>query len=284
MFSRFFKAYEKVKRRTFEITELAASEDRLSRSFDLFILTLILLNVVEHIISTVPGIYKQYDTYFEIFETFSLYVFAAEYIVRFWSCAASPKFKGRLKWMFRWGQIIDLIVILPLFLPMFVSDSRVLRIIRLFRFFRLLRLSKYSETIFAFKTILKARKEQLIMSFFGIVSLIVIGATVVYYAEHDAQPDAFSSIPEAIWWAVVTISTVGYGDISPITMPGKIFTIIFTIIGIGLFAVPTGIIASAIIRDDEESKEKENPVKKSGFRHYGKKRPRKHHKRFRIRP
>lgn len=104
------------------------------------------------------------------------------------------------------------------------------------------------------------------MSFLGILTLIILGATIVYYAENDAQPDVFTSIPTSIWWAIVTASTVGYGDMSPITIWGRCFAGIFQILGIGLFAVPTGIIASAIIRDEEDSKEDKNKGSRLRFK------------------
>lgn len=263
---------KKIRQRVYEITELAASDDRASKAFDIFILFLIALNVIEHIISTVPDIYRQYDTYFHTFENVSLFIFAAEYAVRFWACSAKTDVsskgvvKGRLWWMTRWGQIVDLIVILPLLLPFFIADSRVLRVIRLFRFFRLFRLSRYSDSITVFKNIIASRKEALVMSFLGIITLIILGATIVYYAENTAQPDVFTSIPNSIWWAIVTASTVGYGDMSPITIWGRCFAGVFQILGIGLFAVPTGIIASAIIRDDEDSKEKPLPKTRLQFK------------------
>ncbi len=141
--------------------------------------------------------------------------------------------------------MIDLMAILPFYLPKLIPfDLRFLRAVRLFRIFRLLKLGRYSESVRLLGRVLNAKKEELGVTIFAVLILLVICSSLMYYAEHQAQPEAFSSIPAAMWWGIVTLTTVGYGDVYPITLPGKILGAIIAVLGIGLFALPAGILAS----------------------------------------
>lgn len=222
--------------------------DEDSRYFDPFIMGLIVLNVIAVVLETVDWLYARYSLLFHAFEVFSVSVFTVEYILRVWSCTVDPNFKdpifGRLRFMATPLSIVDLLAVLPFYLPVASTDLRFVRALRLFRLFRVLKLARYSESIQTFMEVLRLKREELMLMFFAILILLVISSSLMYNAEHDAQPEAFSSIPAAMWWGIVTLATVGYGDVYPITPWGKFIGSIVVILGIGLFALPTGVLAS----------------------------------------
>lgn len=222
--------------------------DEDSKYFDPFIMGLIVLNVAAVVLETVESIYTPYASLFYAFEIFSVAVFSIEYILRVWSCTANPKFKdpvrGRLRFMVTPMALVDLFAVLPLYLPFVIGDLRFMRAIRLFRLFRVLKLARYSESLQTFVDVLRLKKEELILMLFAIMILLVISSSLMYEAEHEAQPDAFASIPAAMWWGIVTLATVGYGDVYPETSWGRLIGSVVVILGIGLFALPTGVLAS----------------------------------------
>jgi voltage-gated potassium channel len=219
-----------------------------SKYFDPFIMGLIVLNVVAAVLETVESIQKPYASLFYAFEIFSVAVFSVEYLLRVWSCTENPRFKdpvqGRLRFMITPMALIDLFVVLPFYLPFIIADLRFMRAVRLFRLFRVLKLARYSESLQTFVDVLRLKKEELILMFFAIIILLVVSSSLVYEAEHEAQPEAFASIPAAMWWGIVTLATVGYGDVYPETAWGKLIGSVVVILGIGLFALPTGVLAS----------------------------------------
>jgi voltage-gated potassium channel len=221
-----------------------------SRYFDPFIIGLILLNVAAVVLATVDWLYLRYASFFNAFEIFSVAVFTVEYILRVWSCTAKPEFKdpvrGRLRFMITPLALIDLLVVLPFYLPIVFPDLRFMRALRLFRLFRVLKLARYSSSLQTFADVLKLKKEELLLMLFAIMILLIISSGLMYNVEHEAQPDNFSSIPEAMWWGIVTLGTVGYGDIYPVTPWGKFIGSMVVILGIGLFALPAGILASGL--------------------------------------
>lgn len=236
--------------------------DEDSKYFDPFIMGLIFLNVAAVVLETVDWIYLRYASLFDVFNIFSVAVFTVEYALRIWSCTANPEFKdpvrGRLRFMMTPLALIDLMAVLPFYLPFVFVDLRFMRALRLFRLFRVLKLARYSDSLQTFVDVLKLKKEELLLMFFAIMILLVVSSSLMYYAEHEAQPDAFSSIPAAMWWGIVTLATVGYGDIYPVTPWGKFIGSIVVILGIGLFALPTGVLASGfaevLARTKEEQK------------------------------
>jgi voltage-gated potassium channel len=219
-----------------------------SKYFDPFIMGLIVLNVTAVVLETVESIHKPYASLFSAFEIFSVAVFSFEYLLRVWSCTVNPRFKdpvhGRLRFMVTPMAIVDLFVVLPFYLPFVIADLRFMRAVRLFRLFRVLKLARYSESLQTFVDVLRLKKEELILMFFAIMILLVVSSSLVYEAEHEAQPEAFASIPAAMWWGIVTLATVGYGDVYPETAWGKLIGSVVVILGIGLFALPTGVLAS----------------------------------------
>jgi len=252
----------KVKKRIFEILEKSGKGDLPSRIFDTFIITLISLNVVAVILETVESIYLSYGGFFRTFELFSVAAFSAEYLLRLWSCTSDKKFTGciagRIKFALTPLAIVDLVAILPFYLPMIIRfDLRFIRAFRLFRIFRVFKFGRYSQSLRSMANMLRAKKEQLVITIFSILIMLIVASSLMYYFEHDAQPEAFSSIPAAMWWGVASLTTVGYGDIYPVTPVGKLLAGIIAVLGIGLFALPAGIIASGFIEEFEKKRAKD---------------------------
>jgi voltage-gated potassium channel len=245
-----------LKTRIFGILE-PGDED--SKYFDPFIMALIVLNVIAVVLETVNWIYIRYATFFHIFDIFSVAVFSVEYVLRLWTCTVDPRFRhplrGRLHYMITPLAIIDLLAILPFYLYFILPEMRFLRAVRLFRLFRVLKLARYSESLQTFMDVLRLKKEELLLMFFAILILLIVSSSLMYEAEHEAQPEAFSSIPAAMWWGIVTLATVGYGDVYPKTAIGKFIGSIVVILGIGLFALPTGVLAAGFAEVLQRKKE-----------------------------
>lgn len=248
-----------LKKRVYEILEIAKNDDTASRVFDIFILSLISLNILAVILSTVETLSNKYFDFFRFFEVFSVSVFTIEYILRVWSCTANEQFHrpyiGRIKYIVTPLALIDLFAILPFYLPMFIPlDLRFIRAFRLFRVFRIFKMSRYSRSMRTLKEVLKEKKEELLLVVFVAVVLLIIFSSLMYFIEKDVQPEAFSSIPAAMWWGIMTLTTVGYGDIYPITTLGKIIGALIAFLGIGLFALPAGILGSGLVEAVQKSK------------------------------
>lgn len=227
--------------------------------FQKFIYSLIILNVLSLILSSYKEISSNFELYFENFETFSVIIFTIEYILRFYTADleyqnGSP-FSKRLKFSFSVFGLIDLFAILPFYLPLiFPFDLRVLRILRLFRLLRIFKLGRLSKSLQTITSVLKESKAELSITLFVAFILLILSSTLMYYVENEAQPDKFENIGQSLWWSVATLTTVGYGDIYPITGLGKILSSIIAIIGIGFVALPTGIISSAFISKMQNEK------------------------------
>ena len=223
-----------------------------------FIIILIILNVTAVMLETVASIHEPHKEFFRIFDLVSVIIFTVEYLLRVWSCNHDPryehKFHGRLKYMLSTDALIDLLAILPFYIHVIVGfDLRVLRILRLLRFLRLFRLTAYMKSARIVKNVFKTRASDLRLSLILIIFLIIIASCLVYFAEHAAQPKVFSSIPETIWWGTITVTSVGYGDMVPITIIGKVLTIIITLSGLAIFAFPAGIITSGFLEEMRKS-------------------------------
>ena len=253
-----------MKKRLYDILETATEGNGVSRIFDIFIIALIALNVLAVILETVEGFYIQFEQVFNFFELFSIVVFTVEYVLRLWVCTVSEKYrspvKGRLQFASQPMALIDLLAILPFYVPVvFPLDPRFLRALRLFRLFRLFKMGRYSESLQTLGNVLKSKKEEMVVTFFVISLMLVFASSTIYYVEHDAQPEAFSSIPAAMWWGVATLTTVGYGDVYPVTPLGKFLGAVIALLGIGMFALPAGILASGFA---EELQKKSSQTKK----------------------
>ncbi len=242
----------KLRNRVHSVLEVSENDDLFSRIIDFGLIGLITLNVLAIIFESIDTIAVSYQSLFRVFELVSVAIFTAEYILRVWVCVgnANGKFRGklvgRLRYMSSPLALIDLIVILPFYLSFIVGiDLRVLRILRLLR---ILKLTRYSGAWALFAAVLYGQRRTLYMSGFLMFIVLILSASLMYLIEHDAQPKAFADIPSAMWWSLVTLTTVGYGDVTPITVLGKVLGGFVTILGLGMFARPAAILASGFIQ------------------------------------
>jgi len=225
--------------------------------FDKFVYLLIIANVLAMILESHVSIRNIYGDYFHIFEAISIYIFSFEYLYRIRLAYLDKRLKGVWKYVFSTFGLIDLISILPFYLNQFVKvDGRFLRILRLFRLTRIFKLGRDSSSLKLFVKALKGVRNELKFTLFLSVLAILFSASAIYYLENEAQPDKFSSITESIWWATVSLATVGYGDVYPITAGGKIFASIISLIGIGIVAIPTGIISASFVEEINQLRRK----------------------------
>jgi voltage-gated potassium channel len=221
---------------------------------------LIILNVTVVILETVKSIHAMYSWEFAVIDFVSVAVFTVEYILRIWVCTLHAEFSrpvtGRLRFAATPFAILDALAILPFYIPFIIPiDLRFLRILRLFRIIRVLKIGRYSDAVTTFNRIIMRKKEQLILALSLLFIAMVLASSLIYYAEHEAQPEVFSSIPQAMWWALVTLATVGYGDVYPVTAVGKLLSGVVVIVGIGIFALPTAIFASGFVEEIEKDQE-----------------------------
>ncbi len=228
-----------------------------STFFSKFSTYLILLNVFVIVLESYRDLYVNFILFFKIFETFSIIIFTLEYLTRIWIT------EKKLKFIFSPMGIIDLIAVLPFYLPFIFSfDLRVVRILRLFRLIRVFKLTRYSKSLSLILDVLKETKSELMITIFFSFVLLLFSSTLMFYAENVAQPEKFTNIIDSLWWAVATLTTVGYGDIYPITGLGKLLAAIISLIGIGFIALPTGIISSAFIEKVKNNAEEKQVLHK----------------------
>ncbi|MFS4445388.1 ion transporter [Maribacter sp. 2307UL18-2] len=222
-----------------------------------FIYGLILINVIALVLETNRELRFDYNSTFEFIEYFSIGIFTTEYILRIWTADSHNDIKGifnskRARYIFSFYGLIDMIAILPFYLPLIIPfDLRIMRMLRLFRLFRILKLGRYSNSFKSIKKVLNETRPQLIITAFIASILLLLSSTLMFYAETEAQPEKFSSLSDSLWWAVATLTTVGYGDVYPITPLGKFLSAFIALIGIGFIALPTGILSSAFIQNIE---------------------------------
>lgn len=237
-----------MKERLYEILETGKEGDKASKIVDSIIIGLILLNVLAVLLESIPSL-AGYSELFNLFEWFSVTVFTVEYFLRIWTITASSEYRhplyGRIKYLFSIASIVDLIAIIPTYIPVFIAvDMRTIRALRLLRLFRIMKIGRYGSALRMIRVVIKKQKEELMISLGLVMILLVISSTIMFYLERDTQPEVFSSIPATMWWGVATLTTVGYGDIYPVTSLGKFLGGIMAILGVGLFALPAGILAN----------------------------------------
>ena len=246
--------YHQTKRKVHILLHPELGESKADKFINIFIITLIVLNVIAVMIETVDAIHKQYRVFFDWFDRISVFIFTIEYVLRVWSCTHDPRYqgsiKGRIKYMLTPGALIDLLAFFPSYIHAFINlDLRALRILRLIRFFRLFRLTAYTRSAQMIFNVFKSRVNELLLSLVLVIFLMIIASCLLYFAEHSAQPNAFSSIPATMWWAVVTLTTTGYGDMYPVTVVGKILTGVVMLTGVAFFALPAGIITAGFLEE-----------------------------------
>ena len=231
-------------------TTVEDSDTLSGKLFDIFIQLLIILSLVAFSIETLPNLSSETREVLRIFEIVSIAIFTMEYLLRL---GVSD---SKLKFVFSFYGLIDLLAILPFYLSTGI-DLRSIRVFRLLRLFRIFKALRYSNAIRRFRLAFGAIKEELVVFIVATGLVLYVSAVGIYYFENEVQPEQFSSVFDCLWWAVATLTTVGYGDVFPITVGGKIFTFVMLIMGLGIVAVPTGLIASSltkVISDEKESR------------------------------
>jgi len=250
-----------IRERIYKIIEKAEDGDIASAVFDWFLIILISLNIFAVICSSFNNVNNRYNNIFTIFEIISVLIFTIEYLLRIWtapckfsSSTKSASFLSFFRFIFSFMGLVDLCAILPFYLPFVIIDLRILRIIRLFKLLRVFKLIRYNKSFDLIGRVFKNEKDKLFMTIFTVGILLLLASSIMYAVENVNQPNAFPNILATLWWAVVTLTTVGYGDVYPVTAMGKLLSGIISILGIILIALPSGIISSGFIKEYEKEK------------------------------
>lgn len=214
------------------------------RLLEIALILLITTNVTAVVLETVDTIYAVWQPAFDVFERISLTIFIIEYAARLWVVPENPHNRSRRVWVVTPSAIIDLLAILPALLVLLFPID--LRILRTFRIVRLFKLTRYSPALGMLLSVFEEEAGAFFAGFFILIVMLVLAASGTWLVEHQVQPDAIGSIPAAMWWAVATLTTVSYGDVSPVTIAGKVFGAIITVLGIGMAALTAGVLASGL--------------------------------------
>ena len=250
-----------MRRRIYEILSNPRPDDRLGRFINIALLLLIAANVTASILETDAELASRAPVLFERFEQFSITIFSIEYLFRLWSCTVNPRFTGAISGRARMATtpmaLVDLVAIAPFYVELFLSstlDLRFLRVLRLLRLFRLLRYSRIADAFATMIRVLQSKRIDLAVSLAIVVVAMLLAAGAIYVAERNEPGTLFASIPQAMWWAIETITTIGYGDMIPTTPSGKVIGGFVAFIGICAVALPVGIVSSGFI--DELNRKK----------------------------
>ena len=243
---------ERQRRRIFEIVEIGAADDLLSRGYDFFGSLVVVLALAASVAATFDGAEERCGVLLNTVEIVTSAFFAVDYVLRVWTARClyptlTPG-KATVRYVSSIGGLIDLASFLPTFLPVFFPSGMVaFRMFRVVRIFRLFRINAYYDSLHVITEVLRSKRQQLLSSVFIILTLMLASSLCMYSLEHEAQPEVFRNAFSGIWWSVSTLLTVGYGDIYPITTAGKIFGIVITFLGVGMVAIPTGIISAGFV-------------------------------------
>lgn len=244
---------ELIKASCYRTLEVGAQKNAVSKAVNGFLMALIVLNVMAVMLETVESLVMKYATLFHAFLVFSVCVFTLEYLLRLWTCTEESFGKytqpllGRLRYMMSPLAIIDLLAIVPFYLSMFFAFD--LRFIRVFRLLWIIKIMRYLPAMAMLVYVLKRERRTLAAALVLMLVMLFLAASLMYFAEHEIQPEAFASIPHALWWGVATLTTVGYGDVVPQSTVGRILGMIIMLLGIAMFALPAGILASAFTEE-----------------------------------
>jgi voltage-gated potassium channel len=245
------RAHLRVQRRLFEILEAPQAHDRLSRAINRLLVVLIVANIAAIILESVGTLSERYSLAFQFLEMSSLTIFIVEYLLRVWVCVRCKKFShpllGRAKYLCSPLALIDLVAILPSLLTGFTADFRFLRAIRVLRVLRIWKLTRYSKSLQIVRAVLIDTANQLTAVAAILFVIVIVSSGLMYVVEHPAQPEQFSSVLASIWWTLETLTMITYDDMAPITPFGKFLGVMIGLVGIGMFAMPAGILASAFI-------------------------------------
>ena len=248
-----------VRSRIFELLNPATFGDQTSRLWDQFFSVLILLNVVAVTLESVEALHEKYDQIFHYFELFSILIFTVEYSLRVWVAPlkyenrVAASYSARVKYIFSLNGIIDLLSIIPFYLQ-FMLPGLDLRILRTLRLLRILKLSTYNSALSDLIEAIREERRSFIAAGYIFVVMFIIASSLIYFAEHQKHPTHFNSIPDSMYWALITLTTVGYGDVTPVTALGKLISVISAMGGVIVVALLTGIIASSFSLQMERRK------------------------------
>ena len=240
-------SYKSIQKRTLEILDQSQDGDAISKICDFVIIAFVMLNIIGVILETMSDFEARYHLEFYIFETFSIAFFTIEYFTRLWAAGAMvdrESWRGRVRYIFSFNGLVDLAATAPFYLQILMPglDLRVLRILRLVRVFKL---SHYSTAIEDLFSAVYQERKAFIAAIYLLLIAVILTSSLMYFAETTHQPDKFGSIPDAIYWSLITLTTVGYGDVSPVTGVGKIIAVSTAFMGVCVVALLTGIVASA---------------------------------------
>ncbi len=255
----------KTKTKIYKLVQKGSHGKKINLIFDYVIMTLIILSVISIILESVKGISPSLRKLLNLFDIFSVLVFSIEYLLRLYvSDLTHPtknKFQSLIKFIFSANGLIDLLAILPFYLPMLIkTDLRFLRTLRLTRFLRILKVNRYTNSLNVIGSVIKEKKSELIVTCFVTFLLLIMASFIMYNIEGEKQSDAFPNVLASFWWAIATLTTVGYGDIYPVTGLGKFISGVIALMGIGLVALPTGIISSGFMNKMEKQKNDEKEI------------------------
>lgn len=245
------------RRRTHQLIETCEDpSDRASRAVDVLVLALIVVSVVAAMIESISWVGLAYRVELDILEGVVLAIFGVEYVLRVWACVEDPEYAapiaGRLRYATQPLMLVDLLALLPAMLPAAGLDLVAVRVLRLVRVFRVAKLTRYSRALRLLGRVVWGRRNELGVTLYLAVLMVVSAGTVMYVLERPAQPEVFSNIPVSCWWAVTTLTTIGYGDMAPVTPLGRLVASCISICALGLFALPAGILGSGFVEALDE--------------------------------
>lgn len=244
---------EGIKHRVYVLLDGAHTDDRLSMGTNALIMALIVLNVSTYILGTIDWVDARFGWHIFVFDVFCVAIFTGEYLLRVWSCTVDERYagpvRGRLRFMTSPYALIDLLAIVPFYLPIVIGDHGAARMLRVFRLFRLLKITRYSQSTSLITNVFRRKSRELAITSLVMGIWLVFVSTLMYYVERGAQPEVFSSIPASIYWAIITLTTVGYGDVVPVTTAGRALGALIALLGIAIFALPAGIFASGFAEE-----------------------------------
>lgn len=235
-----------VRRRVYDVLDASRAGDRASLLTNAVIGGLILANATAVVAYTVGPVAARYGSAIRAFDAFCVAVFAVEYVLRLWSVTADPRYSrpivGRLRFAATPYALIDLLAILPFFLPVVFGDPGAPRLLRLARLFRMLKLVRYSASLRLIAVVFRRERDELLVVAAAMFAVLVLSSSAMYFVERSAQPETFSSIPAAMWWGITTLTTLGYGDVYPVTPLGRVLGGVVAVLGVAIFALPTAIL------------------------------------------
>ena len=242
----------RIRRRTFEIIEAGKTGDWVSKGYDLINAMSLVINLIVTFLYTFDRMELHYGELLLVAEAVTVAFFAVDYGLRVWTAPIQwknlPVGRATLRYLFSFSGLVDLLSFLPYYLPIFFpAGAAVFRLFRVVRIFRLFQINAYYSSMNVITEVLRSKRQQLVSSVFIILVLMLASSMCMYSLENEAQPEVFSNAFSGIWWAVSTLLTIGYGDIYPITIPGKIVSIVITFLGVGMVAIPTGIISAGFV-------------------------------------